>query len=431
MATEPTPPAQLTDLLGSLRRRWPVVAVTAIIGLILGVLASFAIPSKYDAVATVAVSPMNADPLSSSVDASRSVSMPTEAGIARSLEVATGAAASLRPTYKLSATKVKDATTVTTPNDSLILQVHFSGSSAKQAAAGADAVAESYLAARRAEASDEIDRLVAAANDQLRKIRIDVNEPEYRNRLAQQALKIQANALGEKLAQLSNVDTTPGRVVGAASLPTSPSTLGPVPLGLAGLFLGLLAGIPIALLRKEENSEIGDVESLQVIGDPIVLDGTKDTNRADTWDIAAFMLKIPTEIGTEEPFMIMVDAEESSGTSATPGQELVDALERRGRTARFVDAGAINEGKISRGWPTEKKRQSWAGEIIIVDTTHLTSDANKVALATRSDSVLLARSTADDAESLRRLAGLLKSKGVDIALTALFPSRPEMITLHR
>jgi hypothetical protein len=173
------------------------------------------------------------------------------------------------------------------------------------------------------------------------------------------------------------------------------------------------------------------VEGLQALGDQIVLDGTKDTNRADTWDIAAFMLKIPADIGIEDPFLIMVDAEQQHGQSVTPGQELADALSRRGRSARFVDAGAINEGKISRGWPTEKKRISWAGEIIVIDTSNLTSDANKVALATRSDSVLLARTAADDATALRRLASLLRSKNVDIALTALFPPRPELLTLYR
>ncbi|AWB91330.1 YveK family protein [Aeromicrobium chenweiae] len=422
MAPAPQP-AQLTDLVGSLKRHWLVVAVMAILGLILGVLASFAIPPTYDATTTISVNPMNADPLSSAVDASKSVSMSTEAGIVTSSKVAKAAADTLRSTYGLSTEQVRDATSTDSPDGSLILSIHFSGDTAKQAATGADAVAQAYLTLRRTEAAGQVDRLVTAANTQLGKIRTDSATPAYANGLAQQSLRIQANSLGEKIARLSSFDLNPGQIVGAADVPTKPSTPGPIPLGAAGLFLGLLIGIPIALLRKEEeDSEIGGVDGLHAIGDQIVLDGTKDTNRADTWDIAAFMLKIPTSIRTDGPFVIMVDAEESPGRAITPGQELVDALARRGRSARFVDAGAINEGKISRGWPTDKKRSSWAGEIVVIDTTHTSSDANKVALATRSDSVLLARSTTDDAAALRRLAGLLKSKGVDIALTALFPA---------
>jgi len=430
MATAPQT-VQLTDMAGSLRRHWPVVAVCAVIGLVLGVLASFAVPSSFDATSTVSVNPMNADPLGSSDDVERSISMPTEVGIATSAQVAAAASKALKPDITISADDVRDATTVESPDGSFILNIRFSGDTAKQAAAGADAVADAYLATRRAVAEAEVERLVTSAQEQIAAVQTSANLPENAGPLQQRALGVQADALGTKLAQLSNIDLDPGQVVGDAEAPGSPSTPGAVPLGLAGLFLGLLAGVPIALLRKDENSDIGGVEGLQAIGDQIVLDGTKDTNRADTWDIAAFMLKIPTDIGIEDPFLIMVDAEEEPGRSVTPGQELVDALSRRGRSARFVDAGAINEGKISRGWPTDKKRVSWAGEIIVIDTTKVTSDANKVALATRSDSILLARSTTDDATALRRLAGLLRSKSIDIALTALFPPRPEMVALHR
>jgi capsular polysaccharide biosynthesis protein len=430
MVTAPQP-VQLTDMVGALRRNWHVVAATAVVGLLLGMAVSFALPSRYEATSTVSVAPMSADPVGSASDSTRSVSMPTEAGTVTSAQVAQAAAKALKPQYDISATDIRESTEVSSPEDSLILEIHFTGDSAGEAAAGADAVAEAYLMTRRADAAGEIERLTTSAQEQLGAVQASADLPENAGPLRQRALGVQADALGTKLAQLSNIDLTPGQIVGNAETPTSPSTPGIVPLGLAGLFLGLLAGIPFALLKKDENSDIGGVDSLHAIGDQIVLDGTKDTNRADTWDIAAFMLKIPADLGIEDPFLIMVDAEEEPGRAITPGQELVDALSRRGRSARFVDAGAINEGKISRGWPTEKKRISWAGEIIVIDTTHLSSDANKVALATRSDSVLLARSTTDDAAALRRLAGLLRSKGVDIALTALFPARSELVTLHR
>ncbi len=430
MVTSPQP-VQLTDLAGSLKRHWRVVAVTAVVGLILGVLVSFALPSRYEATASVSVNPMNADPLGATADAARSVSMPTEVSTATSAKVAAAAAKLLKGDRSLSAQDVREATHVESPEDSLILDIRFTGSSADEAADGAEAVAEAYLAERQADAQAEVTRLTTATQAQVADVQARSLQPEFAGAVQQRTLQLQADALGTRLATLGGIDLTPGQVVGSPEVPHHPSTPGALPLGLAGLFLGLLAGIPLALTKKEENSEIGGVDGLQAIGDQIVLDGTKDTNRADTWDIAAFMLKIPTDIGIEDPFLIMVDAEEQHGRSITPGQELVDALSRRGRSARFVDAGAINEGKISRGWPTDKKRVSWAGEIIVIDTTHLTSDANKVALATRSDSVLLARSTTDDSAALRRLAGLLRSKNVDIALTALFPPRPELMTINR
>jgi capsular polysaccharide biosynthesis protein len=424
-------PVQLTDIAGSLRRRWPVVLLTTLIGAGLGVGASYAIPATYEATTTVSVNPLNGDPLTATVDASKSVSMPTEAGIVRSSKVTAEAAKVLASTYATDAEDVRDATSVDSPDDSLIQTNRYSGATAEEAAAGADAVAQAYLTSRRADATTQVQRLETAARKQIDAIKLKARNPANRSALAQQSLRIQASSLSTRLAQLGSFDVDPGQIVGEAQTPTEPSTPGAVPLGVAGGFLGLLLGIPLALLRrKEDDSEIGGADALHAIGDQIVLDGTKDSNRADTWDIAAFMLKIPTELGTEGPFLIMVDAEEEAGRGTTPGQELVDALSRRGRSSRFVDAGAINEGKISRGWPTEKKRASWAGEIIVIDTTHLTSDANKVALATRSDSVLLARATTDDAAALRRLAGLFRSKGIDIALTALFPPQTDVLALH-
>ncbi len=126
----------------------------------------------------------------------------------------------------------------------------------------------------------------------------------------------------------------------------------------------------------------------------------------------------------------MVDGE-SAVAGLTAGQELVDALIRRGRPARYIDADAIDEELISRGWPTERQRRSWAGEIVVVDTSNIASDAHRVALATRTDAVVLARSTTDDARMLRRLVELLKSEGVDIAVTALFPPRPAFVAVHQ
>jgi capsular polysaccharide biosynthesis protein len=422
---------QLTDIVGSLKRHWTLVAAMAVVGLVLGVLVSFLIPASYQATATVSVNAMSASPLTSPVDAQKSVSMPTEAGIAGSRTVAEVAAKELRGDHRIDADEITASTSVQNPADSLILDISFTGSSASEAAAGANAVAEAYLATRRAEATTRVERLSKTAQDEIAALQTAAADPVNQSPMTQRSLQVQADAFGTTLAELGNFDVNPGQVVGAAEKPTSATSPGAAPLGLAGLFLGLLAGVPLALLKKDENSEIGGVDGLQEIGDQIVLDGTKDTNRADTWDIAAFMLKIPAEISMDEPFTIMVDAEEEPGRGITPGQELVDALLRRGRTARFVDAGAINEGKISRGWPTDKKRVSWGGEVIIIDTTHLTSDANKVALATRSDSVLLARSTTDDSAALRRLVGLLKSKSVDIALTALFPPRHDMASAGR
>ncbi len=429
MATPP-PPAQLSDIVSKLRRHWPAVAMTALVGLVLGVLASIVIPATYTSQSTVSVNPMNSNPILSGSDSNQAVSMPTEQQVVTSRKVADATAKLLAPRYAFTAEEIQDATSVTIPDDSLILNIGFTGDTPKQAAAGADAVSEAYLMTRRTDASAELDRLAKTATSQISELQKKSKQSQNSSTIQQRSIQIQVEALANQLAQLGNVDLNPGQIIGKAETPANRSSPGPIALGTAGGFLGLLLGIPFALSRKEEDTNIGGIEGLASIGDQIVLDGTKDTNRADTWDIAAFMLKIPKDLQSDA-FIIMVDAQDDPESFVSPGQELVDALARRGRPAHFVDAGGINEGKISRGWPTDKKRTSWAGGVIILDTTSLSSDANKVALATRSDSVVLARSTTDDAAALRRLAGLLRSKNVDIGLTALFPPRPEMMSINR
>ncbi len=423
----PPPPAQLSDLAAKLRRRWPIVAATAILGLILGVVGGIVLPASYAAQSTVSVNPMNSDPMLSA-ESSQTVSMATEQQLARSRNVAEAAAIRLSPRYSFTGQEIQDALVVSSPDESLVLNIEFTGDSPQEAAAGADAVSQAYLAERRVDASSEIDRLAASATRRLTELQAGAVDDE--SGVQDRSIQIQVDALANQLAQLSNVDLNPGQVVGAAEDPTSSASPGPVPLGIAGAFLGLLIGIPIALSRRDDRTTVGGAADLGAIGDHPVVDGTKDHNRADTWDIAALMLTIPDDLRSQS-FVIMLDADDDPRAIVAPGRELVDALGRHGRAAQFVDASAINEGKISRGWPTATNRASWAGSVVVLDTTALVSHAHKVALATRSDSVVLARSTADDAGSLRRLMGLLRSKNATVELTALFPPRPGALLFNR
>jgi capsular polysaccharide biosynthesis protein len=430
-----TEPAQLSDLFGALRRHWGVVVAAALIGLAIGAVAGLVVPGRYSATASVAVNPMTTDPLNTSADSSRAVNMATERELAECRAVAAAAAKRLGARYDLSASAVQDATTAETVQDSQVLSIRFTGSSGRESADGSNAVAQAFLDARHEAAAEQVERLEAKAQKQVdtlsalaQKSAKGADESTNGPGLAERAWHIQVDTLGAKLAELASLDLDPGRIVSPATSPSQRSTPGVMSLGAGGLVLGLFVGIPLALTRRVEDSQIGGVEGLVVTEGEMVLDGTKDTDRAETWDIASFMLKIPQHMDADGTFTIMVDSEPADGRLA-PGQELVDALSRRGRPSRFVDAGAINEGKISRGWPTDRKRKSWAGEVVVIDTTNVASDARKVALATRSDSVLLARSVTDDARALRRLVGLFHSKGVDIALTVLFPPRPEYIVL--
>ena len=77
-----TQPAELSDIVGAVRRHWFLVVVISLLGLVLGLLAIFVIPVSYTSTASVAVNPMNANPLGSSSDSTHAVNMATEEQLA-------------------------------------------------------------------------------------------------------------------------------------------------------------------------------------------------------------------------------------------------------------------------------------------------------------------------------------------------------------
>lgn len=419
-------PAQLTDILAALRRRRGLIAIFALVGLALGALAWVLLPQTYTASVRVAVNPINTAVLTTASDLQRSVNMATESQVMTSTTVASLAAEEMTPDVGVS--DVRAATTVEVPTDSLVLGVSYTAGSPAEAAEGVEAVAQAYLANRQSTAEAQVKRLRLAITRQVVALEESASRPGNDSEIAQRSLSIQADTLGTRAAELSNLDLEPGAVLGAASLPTEPSSLGLLPLALAGLAFGALLAVPVALTRRDRVSRaIGDVEGLDAAGESMVLDGTKDADWEETWDIAAFMLKIPQTLPRESAFVVVVDAASSHGFPA--GECLVAALGRRGHTARLVDAGTISDNKIGRGWPSESKRGSWAGEIVVIDSTNVDSDALKVTLADDADQVVLSRTTNDDAPTLARLQSLLRSKGVTVDLTVLFPARAEFVSL--
>lgn len=404
-------PVQLTELIDVVRRRWRVVAAFGVVGLALGVLAWVLLPVTYTANTSVRVTSVDVTPYSGQAAMSAG-DVATDARLVTSGDVLTAAADDLGTTRAA----VKDGVSVENPPDTSVLDISYTATSPAAAAAGSRAVATSFLKVRGDQAADEVQTLMTSSWDRVTDLEKSAEDyPE--DSPARASILRQAEALGDRAAELSTVDTSPGQIVGATPTPTGPSSLGVLPLGVAGLALGLLVGIPVSLLRRDRESGIGDVKGLGAISEAAVLDGTRDRRPRDTWDIAALMLKLPAEPSGDVGHTVVVDG--PPGTH--PGEELVSALRRRGRQVRLVDATAVNENKIARGWPTQRKLSTWVGEVVVIDSSALESDALRVGLASRCTQVVLVRTVEDDALQARRLRGLLRAQGVDVALTVLLP----------
>lgn len=407
-------PVQLSELFGVLRRRIRFVALAAVAGLVLGVLAWVVLPTTYTATTSVE--------LTVPANGSASLDVATEAQLVTTGDVLATAAEQLGRTRA----GLKDHISVENPADTAILDISFTDSDPEGATEGSRAVATAFLAVRGKAADDRLQAQRQATFDRIDSLeraseRYDADSP------ARISLDREAEALGNRAAELATIDTTPGQVLGATTTPSAPSSLGLLPLAVAGLAFGLLVGVPVAVMRREPSTARSRPRAAapapqggRALNDAGVLDGTRDARASDTWDIAALMLAVPTELPAEEGHAVAIDG--SLGTDAAAG--LADALRRRGRQVRVVDASLVAEAKLARGWPTQRKLASWEGELVLVDTSAIDSDALVVSIATHCRQVVLARTVEDDALATRRLRGLLRAQDVDVALTVLLPNRP-------
>lgn len=445
MQTAP-PPVRLTELGGLLRRRIGFVAVCAAIGLVLGLIAWFLLPVRYTATTTVEVTPPE------TTNAAISAAVATDARFVTSGDVMTVAAKELSATRD----EVAAATSVVNPSETNVLEITYEADTARAAATGAQTVATTFLTVRTEQTTAEIETQQKAAWDSVKML--EKSAEDYPSGSpARESIRTQAASLGSRAAELATLDPSAGRIVGDTSVPSAPSSLGLAPMAIGGLALGALLGAAFVLVRRRDeagvpagaahgagssgasSTSIGSAGASAVSArglssshhsalpshsvtehhDGAVLDGTRDPHPGETWDIATIMLKMPALMPTDQGYLIMLDA--TGGVEQ--GAALVEALRRRGRQARFVSAGAINESKIARGWPTARKKETWAGEIVVIDTSLLSSDALRVHVATRSNQVVFARSGSDDPSSTQRLSSLLRAQGIDVDLTVLLPQR--------
>ncbi|CAN5349067.1 hypothetical protein BH09ACT10_BH09ACT10_19830 [soil metagenome] len=391
------------------------MAIVTLVGAIIGALVYLAIPASYSATASVSVNPISTDPAETS--RARTVNIPTERKVLASPLVGAAVRDELKPEFTVSTNRLIDSVHTSSPEDSLVIEATYKASDAKLAAAAANAFAHQYLEIRHDQASAAVAARTKAAADEIDRLKAQASNGSPSD-LTKRSIETRVDELSKRLADLSNVDLNPGAVVDDATVPTSRSTPAIGWLIAAGALLGLLAGILLALRRDKLDPAIRRAEALTAMGLSPVLDGTNDPDAGDTWDIAAVMLKVPNDIGFELPFTIMVDATIAKGGYST-GTDLVAALERRGQIARYVDASAINDGKISRGWPSDRKLRSWGGEVVIIDTTKIPSAAHRAAVAARCNSVVIARQSGANALAVKRFVSLLRSESIDIALTVL------------
>lgn len=276
-ATEPQS-VDLRDYWSIARRRWRLITVLIVIGVLAGAAYSIDRGHSYAATAEVVVQPVTQGPLNQSTQATSQVNMITEQAIAQSGPVIQQAANTLGVPSSELESEIPGKLSVTVPANTLttstMLQISWQANSQGAAQQGADAFASAYLSYRHRELASQIAALEGALQRQASSLRTQIVQISEQlagadSESTRQALTIRLNQLSSQastveaqLAALPTYNDSGGSMVPAV-LPDKPSGVGRSALLGIGFILGLLMGLAVAFIRDLLDDRVRDAAQLE------------------------------------------------------------------------------------------------------------------------------------------------------------------------
>jgi Mrp family chromosome partitioning ATPase/capsular polysaccharide biosynthesis protein len=284
MEARPTPDyVQVADYGAMLRRRWWVVLLGMLVGLLLA-LELLALSTKtYVATASVLVTSTGTS--SDDVAGGRTsgeINLDTEAQLLTSIDVATAAQALLKSTEDPRV--LADHVTATVPANTSVLEISYSAATPEDAQRGAQAFAKAYLDNRLATATARVSGQVKALQSQLASLQKSLQEvtgkvaalpetsPDHALAVAQQNVLVNLiTQLNARLSPLQANAIEPGRTIANAKLPAVPSDPNPLIYLPSGLLGGLLLGLAVAALLQRVDRRVHGAADVRRAGGPPVL----------------------------------------------------------------------------------------------------------------------------------------------------------------
>lgn len=287
------PAYDLGHYLRPLGRHRRLMATLMAAGLVLGA-AYTAIGGKtYTSTAAVLVNPTPALPNQTSAvnptngRTNGAINPDTEVQLVKSTTVLNAAVASLNNGTKVGG--IRGRLDIVVPPNTTILRISCTGSSAHSAQSCADAVAKAYLANREATLKnliatgiDATKRQLTAAESALHQDAIDIQNAAAgtvakNNAFARQTSDISSrNALNSDLNEYNTAYTSPGTIVSQPALGTA-SKVSLITGPIAGLILGVFAGIVAVVTRERRDKFVRNVDDLLRYGVPLI--ASSDHNR--------------------------------------------------------------------------------------------------------------------------------------------------------
>ena len=251
------------------RRKWLIMFVTLVITALAAGYSFTRIP-EYTSTATVLVRPILTNPLET--NPIEQVSVQTELRIATSASVGQVAADKLG-LPRSTVPDLIDNVSVSSPEETQILEISYAAHGRKEAQEGAQAFAEAYLEFKSNQAIDTISEYTSKLQTNIQQVTTQISDLNNRivttprgtalwQDLLNRRTSLEATrlALQNQLTTLSSLNVDAGQVIQPAQLPLAPSSPNHE-LNLAlGVILGLAIGVAIASIderaRQRRPSEV-------------------------------------------------------------------------------------------------------------------------------------------------------------------------------
>lgn len=271
MASDQDPQGRLT---GVVRRHLKLVFSVTGAALILGVAAAVLLPASAKATATVLITPLDGNPYAPNGRGDDLTNIETEAQLVSADAVEQVVRRTLHDADR---TRVS----VTVPPNTQVLLIGYTARGATQARDGAQAFANGYLDYRKARAQSVLDDRGRKLRDQQKKIQTQLDSTNNRLPTATGAQKTllhqrvtayesQIGVIEEQLNDIAATPVNPGSVITPAQPPSGSIVTRAAMYGGAGLAVGLLVGVLMALALERSDRRLRDARAVERLGLPVL-----------------------------------------------------------------------------------------------------------------------------------------------------------------
>lgn len=248
------------QLRDAIRYNLPLIVIFAILGTAAGLGLAYLKPAHFTSSTTVIANQIVGNPYTPDSTSDTLEMLQTEAVAATSEEVVSGVVDELG--INISPERLRQESVVTVPANTQALQITYSSDSPQLATEIVDAIAEQYLAQRRARAEGSIQQQVDSLTTQLVAAQNSLKQANSSQDPRATAIRASIIDIQGQISTANAQPTDPGRVLTPGLAPGGSEQRHFAVFGIIGLVFGLLAGVAIAIWRERRRDLVRSADDL-------------------------------------------------------------------------------------------------------------------------------------------------------------------------